>query len=202
MFFIYELVRMLGELGLGDNNKIMYTYFRIPSMSLDDGLVSLMADEDVIKLLNYVPMYKEIKVYIETNVSSKCVGDDVVIKEIVEYNVFSTGRKESRNDENIGNLDCDNEVPTANVFSFRNLMEYFDVEIHNVANEHENVDGVHEQTAAEIREKVVETLMGNDLFQQDSFVKWQQDPYHFVNEQQEIAQVAVELNHSDEEVCF
>ncbi|GKG17584.1 hypothetical protein Tco_0362541, partial [Tanacetum coccineum] len=48
-------------------------------------------------------------------------------------------------------------------------------EIHNVATEHDNVDGVHEQTpgdihvklqhAGDIHEKVQETLMDADLFQ-------------------------------------
>ncbi|GKC89436.1 hypothetical protein Tco_1150085 [Tanacetum coccineum] len=90
-----------------------------------------------------------------------------------------------RNDENVRNLDCDNK---ANAFSFRNLIEDFDIEMYNVANKHENVNGIHEQTvgdiheivhtASDIDEKVKETLMDDDLFQQDSVVGWQQDPYH------------------------
>ncbi|GKB72344.1 hypothetical protein Tco_0933756 [Tanacetum coccineum] len=148
MFSINELDGMLEELGLGDNNKILYTHFRIPDMSLDDGLVPLMADQDVIKLLNYVPECKEIK--------SKSVGNGVVIEKIVEDNVVtSSGRDqdwselgkeeehvdtsthastfdvcpvvESRNDENVGNLYCDNDVPMANAFSFRNVMKDSDV---------------------------------------------------------------------------
>nr|GEV42785.1 hypothetical protein [Tanacetum cinerariifolium] len=91
---------MPEELGFGDNNKLLFTHFRISGMSLDDGLVSLMADVDVIKLLNYVPGCKEIEVYIKTDVSlveqhllellvnsqSKSVGDGAVIEDIVEDN--------------------------------------------------------------------------------------------------------------------
>nr|GEW37964.1 chrysanthemyl diphosphate synthase [Tanacetum cinerariifolium] len=61
MFFLYEWSGMLKELGLGDNNKIPFTYYRIHVMSMDDCLVSLMADVGVIKLLNYVIGCKEIE---------------------------------------------------------------------------------------------------------------------------------------------
>nr|GEV64888.1 hypothetical protein [Tanacetum cinerariifolium] len=131
MFSINELDGMLEELGLGDNNKILYTHFRIPGMSLDDG-----------------------------HSQSKSVGNAVVIEEIVEDNVVSSsgrdqdcselGKEEEhvdtsthastfdicpvvefRDDENVGSLYCDNDVPMANAFSFRNVMKDFDVEIHN-----------------------------------------------------------------------
>ncbi|GKD60326.1 hypothetical protein Tco_1297835 [Tanacetum coccineum] len=178
MFLLYELSGMLKELGLWDNNKIVLTHFRIPGMSLDDGLVLLMADADVIKSLIYVSGCKEIEIYIETGVSfvklhlvglvvnksqSKGVGNGVVIEEIVEDNVVSSSGKDSRlfmlewpemgkddehvdisnhaptydvcpivepgNDENVKNLDCDNEVPITNPFSFRNMMEDSDVDV-------------------------------------------------------------------------
>ncbi|GJW05474.1 hypothetical protein Tco_1564330 [Tanacetum coccineum] len=170
MFSIYELCGMLKELGLGDNNKIVFTHFRIPEMSLNDGLVPLMPDADVIKLLNYVPGCKDIEVYIETSVSlvelhlvellisqshNKGVGNGVVIKDIVKDNVVSSSGKdsrlfmlewhgtskedvvsksgkESRNDENVGNLNY----------------------VHDVSNEHENVDGVYEQIAGDIHDKL------------------------------------------------
>ncbi|GJS15659.1 hypothetical protein Tco_0410131 [Tanacetum coccineum] len=111
MFFILELDRMLDELGLWDNNKILYTHFRIHGMSLGNGMVLLIMDETVIKLLNYVPMCNEIEVHIETDVSlieqhlveflvshsqNNRVGNSVVIKEIVEDNVVSSSGNESR----------------------------------------------------------------------------------------------------------
>ncbi|GJZ44624.1 serine-threonine/tyrosine-protein kinase catalytic domain-containing protein [Tanacetum coccineum] len=167
-----------------------------------DGLVPLMADADVIKLLNYVCGCKEIKVYIETGVSlvelhllellaSQSQSKGVVIEKIVEDNIVSISGKDSRllmlewpkmgreeehvdtsnhasttevveprNDENVGNLDCDSEVPMANPFRFRNLLEYSDVEIHNVENKHDNVDGDVDEEVIEIEENVVEEEEG------------------------------------------
>nr|GEV12991.1 hypothetical protein [Tanacetum cinerariifolium] len=42
----------------------------ISGKSLDKGLVPLMSEEDVVNLLNYVPRYREIEVYIKVSVSS------------------------------------------------------------------------------------------------------------------------------------
>ncbi|GJZ39053.1 hypothetical protein Tco_0585616 [Tanacetum coccineum] len=39
----------------------------IPGKSLDEGLVPLMSNQDVLSLLEYVPIYIEIKVYVEKN---------------------------------------------------------------------------------------------------------------------------------------
>ncbi|GJT75152.1 hypothetical protein Tco_1041877 [Tanacetum coccineum] len=61
---------------------------------------------------------------------------------------------EPANDENVRYLDCDYEVPMGNPFSFINLLEGSDLEIHNVANKHDNIDGVHEQTPGDIHEKL------------------------------------------------
>ncbi|GJY92505.1 hypothetical protein Tco_0508287 [Tanacetum coccineum] len=149
------------------------------------------------------------------------LGNGVVIEEIVEDNVVLSSKKDSKlwmiewcedehvdtanhastsnvflvveptNDENIGYLDYDNEVLMGNPFSFINLLEGSNIEIHNVENEHDIVDGVHESTsgdiheklqhASDIHEKVQETLMDDDLFQQDSVVDYQQDPYHVID---------------------
>nr|GEV17037.1 hypothetical protein [Tanacetum cinerariifolium] len=61
---------------------------------------------------------------------------------------------ELTNDENVRYLDCDNEVPIGNPFSFINLLEGSHLEIHNVANKHDNINGVHEQTPVDIYEKL------------------------------------------------
>ncbi|GJQ99017.1 hypothetical protein Tco_0522002, partial [Tanacetum coccineum] len=82
-----ELNEMLEEPRLRDNNKTLFTHFKIPGMSLDDVLVSLMADADVIKLLNYLPMCKETKVCIETDVS-------LVEQHLVEFLVSHSQSKE------------------------------------------------------------------------------------------------------------
>nr|GEV84155.1 hypothetical protein [Tanacetum cinerariifolium] len=99
---------------------------------------------------------------------------------------------EPTNEGNIGHLYCDTEVPMGNPFRFINPLEGSDVEIHNVANEH----------VGEIHEKVHETLMDDDLFKQDSVVDCQQDSYHVIDEEQEIAEMVAELNHPGKEVIF
>ncbi|GKB10328.1 hypothetical protein Tco_0844251 [Tanacetum coccineum] len=58
---------MLDKLGLGDG-RILFSHFKIPCTSLDDGLASLMADEDVVKLLEYVPRFREVDVYVKEDV--------------------------------------------------------------------------------------------------------------------------------------
>ena len=60
---------MLAELGLGDDKQLLFIHFKVPGLSLDDGLVPLMSDQDVLTLLKFVPRYKEIDVYVESDVS-------------------------------------------------------------------------------------------------------------------------------------
>ncbi|GJS77851.1 hypothetical protein Tco_0727732 [Tanacetum coccineum] len=59
---------MLDELGLR-SGVLLFRHFRIPGESLDEGLVTLMRDEDVLTLLKYVPKFIEIDVYMEEYVS-------------------------------------------------------------------------------------------------------------------------------------
>ncbi|GKE67559.1 hypothetical protein Tco_1521720, partial [Tanacetum coccineum] len=58
----------------------------IPRKSLDEGLVPLMSNQDVLSLLHYVPIYKEIKVYVEKNTMEVFfgTGKGVVIEEVVK----------------------------------------------------------------------------------------------------------------------
>ncbi|GJX51418.1 hypothetical protein Tco_0278263 [Tanacetum coccineum] len=136
MFSLYELFGMLKELGLGDNNQILFTHFRIYGMSLDDGFVLLMTNVD----------WKRLK-----------VGHDIVAwygKEEVVSRII-----EPTNDEYVGYSYFDNETSC---------------DIHDKL-----------QHIGDIHEKVQETLMDDDLFQQDSVVDCQQDPNHVINEEQD-----------------
>nr|GEU71228.1 hypothetical protein [Tanacetum cinerariifolium] len=76
---------MLEDLGI-KGGSFLFSHFKIPRKSLDEGLVPLTYHQDVLSLLEYVPSYKEIKVYVEKHtmevVFSK--GKGVVIGEIVE----------------------------------------------------------------------------------------------------------------------
>nr|GEW59618.1 transposase, MuDR, MULE transposase domain protein [Tanacetum cinerariifolium] len=124
-----------------------------------------LVDSDMFSLYELSRMLKEVSL-------RKCVGNGMVIEEIIEDNVVSSSGEDSRllmvewsvvepmNDENVGCLYCDNEVPMGNPFSFSNLLEGFDVKIDNV------------------------------------------DPYHIIDEEQKIAEMVAELNHLGEEVIF
>lgn len=92
-FRIEEYVGMLEALGLGDR---LFSHFRNPEKSLDDGLVPLMSVEDVVQLFKYVPHFKEIEVYIEEGISSveeyslymrNSRGKGVVIEDIEDGDV-------------------------------------------------------------------------------------------------------------------
>ncbi|GJR07873.1 hypothetical protein Tco_0790525 [Tanacetum coccineum] len=61
-------VAMLDELGLGDG-RLLVGHFKIPCICFDDGLVLLMADEDVVKLLECVPRFRKVDAYVEEDVS-------------------------------------------------------------------------------------------------------------------------------------
>ncbi|GKE45343.1 hypothetical protein Tco_1472627, partial [Tanacetum coccineum] len=149
-------------------------------------------DSDMFSLYELFEMLKELELHLGESLvvsqsHSKRVGNVIVIEEIVEDNVVSVVEKtqdlvEPTNDENVRYLYCDNDVPMGNPFSFINLLEGSNIDIHNVANEHDIVDGVPEsafgdiheklQHASNIHKKVQETLMDDDLFQQDSVVDY------------------------------
>nr|GEX45655.1 hypothetical protein [Tanacetum cinerariifolium] len=76
---------MLEDLGIKDGS-ILFSRFRIPRKSLDEGLVPLMSNQDVLSLLQYVPIYKQIEMYVEKNTMEVVLGmsKGVVIEEAVE----------------------------------------------------------------------------------------------------------------------
>ncbi|GJV01724.1 hypothetical protein Tco_1335293 [Tanacetum coccineum] len=101
-------LRDLDELGLG-SGVLLFNHFRIPGESLDEGLVTLMGDEDVLTLLKYVPKFREINVYVEEYVSlveqhrievMNGKGKGVAIEEILEDDVLDEQHKrEERSDK-------------------------------------------------------------------------------------------------------
>nr|GEW01993.1 hypothetical protein [Tanacetum cinerariifolium] len=84
-FLINGYDAMLKDLGIKDGS-ILFSCFRIPRKSLDEGLVPLMSNQDVLSLLQYVHIYKEIKVYIKKKMMEVVLstGKGVVIKEVME----------------------------------------------------------------------------------------------------------------------
>ncbi|PWA44826.1 hypothetical protein CTI12_AA523050 [Artemisia annua] len=96
------LGEMLEDLGYTDRT-LLFTQFRIPDESLDDGLLSLNSDEDVRRLVEYLPIFTELELYIEIGVSVvECEmmermmtkGKGVVIEEIVDHDVNDAVGKE------------------------------------------------------------------------------------------------------------
>nr|GEY10718.1 hypothetical protein [Tanacetum cinerariifolium] len=68
LFCIEEYVAMSDELLLRDG-RLLFSHFKIPSTSLDDGLISLMKYEDVVKFLEYMLRFKEVDVCVKEDVS-------------------------------------------------------------------------------------------------------------------------------------
>ncbi|GJW61787.1 hypothetical protein Tco_0111122 [Tanacetum coccineum] len=85
MFSINGYDAMLEDLGIKDGS-ILFSHFRILGKSLDEGLVPLMSNQDMLSLLQYVPIYKEIEVYVEKNTMEVVLGmgKGVVFEEVVE----------------------------------------------------------------------------------------------------------------------
>ncbi|PWA54404.1 hypothetical protein CTI12_AA434200 [Artemisia annua] len=76
VFSMVLLGEMLEDLGYTDRT-LVYTHFRIPEESLDDGLLQLKSDEDVKTLVEYVPFFTQLELYIET-------GDSIVECEMMD----------------------------------------------------------------------------------------------------------------------
>ncbi|PWA91638.1 hypothetical protein CTI12_AA023690 [Artemisia annua] len=95
VFSMGLLGEMLEDLGYTDRT-LVFTHFKIPHESLDDGLLPLKSEEDVRRLVEYVPIFTQLELYIETGVSVvECEmmeqmirkGKGVVIEEIVDHDV-------------------------------------------------------------------------------------------------------------------
>ncbi|GKA50820.1 hypothetical protein Tco_0743893, partial [Tanacetum coccineum] len=165
LFSIEEFVGILKELGLAID-RLLFTHFRIPVESLDNGLVSLITDEDV----------------------RSTKGKSVVIEKIVEDDAENeAGKDEKFNDETVGLIDSDDElvpplsaermkegrrIRSADAFTFRNLLEEIEFEL-----EHDS-------------EKMKEKLSQEN------------DPYHGLDEDEEIADLFAELDQGYEDAVF
>ncbi|PWA36674.1 hypothetical protein CTI12_AA597560 [Artemisia annua] len=88
IFSMDLLGEMLEDLGYTDRT-LVFTHFRIPGESLDDGLLPLMSDKDARRLVKYVPRFRELELYIETGVSLRMMtkGKGVVIEEVVDHDI-------------------------------------------------------------------------------------------------------------------
>nr|GEV08990.1 transposase, MuDR, MULE transposase domain protein [Tanacetum cinerariifolium] len=85
---------------------------RIPGKSLNEGLVPVMSNQDVLSLLQYVPIYKEIEVYVEKNPMEVVLGTGkgVVIEEVMEDDEVKEASETRNNDFSHETFDMKNKV--------------------------------------------------------------------------------------------
>nr|GEV96380.1 hypothetical protein [Tanacetum cinerariifolium] len=187
--------------------------------SLDEGLVPLMSNQDVLSLLQYVPIYKEIKVYIKKNTMEVILGTGkgVVIEEVVEDDEV----KEASETGNSGKqllLVTKNDVQTKTEtstppWSFESLSD-FDISDHppwssESVNEKRNkrLKMKNEVKAKQEMEEPVHNdfhplMYEDDLLQKEDPVNYQQDPYYAKDEAKENAELFDEQDHLLEHVPF
>ncbi|GJZ46332.1 hypothetical protein Tco_0593928 [Tanacetum coccineum] len=146
LFSIEEYVVKLDELGLG-NVRLLFSHFKIPCTSLDDGLASLMADEDVVKLLEYVPRFMEVDVYVKDvlvveqhmievrfrNEHSKGLLIEEIVQEVGlnEDAKEDLGNKGKHVDNSPKKLSTPLEKRISDQFAFRYLLAEINLEIRN-----------------------------------------------------------------------
>ncbi|GJS06808.1 hypothetical protein Tco_0363604 [Tanacetum coccineum] len=149
---IVKFVGMLEELDLSDD-RFLFSNYRISSKSLVDGLIPLIADEDVVTLLKYVPRFKEIEVYVEVDVS------------LVEQHMLKVRSRQSKGLV-IEEIVKDDEYK----WDGSDLSTWFD----------------------------------DDLVEQENVVKWQQGPYHALNNEDRIVDMFAEelVDHVGDQVIY
>nr|GEU65516.1 hypothetical protein [Tanacetum cinerariifolium] len=57
------------------DGRLLFTHLRIPGESLDKSFLPLMSEKDVIRFLEYVPRFRELELYIETDVLLEFDGE-------------------------------------------------------------------------------------------------------------------------------
>nr|GEV00485.1 hypothetical protein [Tanacetum cinerariifolium] len=209
---------MLEDLGIKDGS-ILFSHFRIPRKSLDEGLVSLISNQDVLSLLQYVPIYKEIKVYVEKNTMEVVLGTGkgVVIGEVVEDDEVKEASKTGNSGKQLLSM-TENDVqtktePSTPSWSFESLSDS-NISDHppwssESMNEKRNkrLKMKNEVKAEQEMEEPVHNdfhpLMNEvDLLQKEDPVKYQQDPYNGEDEAEENAELFDEQDHLLEHVPF
>ncbi|GJZ70678.1 hypothetical protein Tco_0634529 [Tanacetum coccineum] len=192
---------MCEDLGYIDC-RLLLTHFRIPWESLDEGLLPLMSDEDVIRLLKYVPRLRELDVHIEIGVSlverhmmerMMSKGNGVVIEEIIEVHDLNDAiRKEF--DSESGNNASTSKLAHLSDGSYDNDFSVF-----------ESVNGfppprfakrMNEKKAKRMNDEFefrnvlakidFEFGLENLKVEQDNDVDWKHDPRHLADEPKEI----------------
>ncbi|GKA53393.1 hypothetical protein Tco_0746708 [Tanacetum coccineum] len=163
-----------------DDPSCEHAEHAIPRKSLDEGLVPLMSNQDVLSLLQYIPIYKEIKVYVEKNMMEVVLstGKGVVIEEVVEDDEVKEAIKTGNSGKQL----------------FDHLPWSSEKMKNEVKAEHEMEEPLHNDFHPLMYE--------DDLLQKEDPVNYQQDPYHGEDEAEENAKLFDEQDHLLEHVPF
>ncbi|GJX55566.1 hypothetical protein Tco_0285463 [Tanacetum coccineum] len=216
---------------------LLLTHFRIPRESLNEGLLPLMSEEDMILFLEYVPRFREVEVYIETNVSlverhmMEQMTSTKLIKEIVDDDVNDTVGKEFDADSgNSGKLSLVTFHQTNHVgkdrtvvandfhsdeFEFRKLLAEIDHEFgfdnpsqdeQDVSNDVDFDDVIFDDISFIMSILIFEkswdvpTWFSDEDVDQGIDVEWKDDPYHNVDEPEEISEMFADLDEALDEL--
>ncbi|GJS60387.1 hypothetical protein Tco_0655171 [Tanacetum coccineum] len=179
---------------------LLLTHFRIPRESLNEGLLPLMSEEDMIIFLKYVPRFREVEVYIETNVSLverhmiEQMTSTKLIKEIMDYDVNDTVGKKF--DADSGNSEIDHE------FGFNNPSQ----DEQDVSNDVDFDDVIFDDISFIMSILIFEkswdvpTWFSDEDVDQGIDVEWKDDPYHNVDEPEEISEMFADLDEALDEL--
>ncbi|GKC49247.1 hypothetical protein Tco_1071992 [Tanacetum coccineum] len=168
---------------------------RILGQSLDEGLLPLMSKEDEIRFLEYVPRFREVLVYIEIGVSlvekhlmelMTSKHNVVLIEEIIDHDVNDAVRKELGADSgNSGKIPLVTFHQTSHVGKDGTI----------VATDFRVCDSDNEFPPPWSTKKMLEdrarrdapTWFSDEDVDQGIDVEWKDDPYHNVDEPEEIS---------------
>ncbi|GKC18013.1 ribonuclease H-like domain-containing protein, partial [Tanacetum coccineum] len=197
---------MLEDLGLKDGS-ILFSRFRIPGKSLDEGLVPLMSNQDVLSLLQYVPIYKEIEVYVENNTMEVVLGTGkgVVIEEVVDDDEVKEASETGNSGKQLLSV-TENDVQTKTKpltlpWSFESLSDS-DINFSHKTLEMKNEVKAEQEMEEPVHNDFPPLMYEDDLLQKEDPVNYQQDLYHREDEAEENAELFDEQDHLLEHVPF
>ncbi|GKF37307.1 hypothetical protein Tco_0114065, partial [Tanacetum coccineum] len=180
-FSIYGYDAMLEDLGIKDGS-ILFSHFKIPGKSLDEGLVPLISHQDVLSLLKYIPSYKEIEddeVNEASETGYRCQSLLLNENDVQTRNINSTSKvdhppwsSESLSDSD-SNLSQDLIDMTKEVKAKQEMQEPVYYNFHPLM-----YDSDYGCSISGLKGDLETWNDDDDLLQQVDPYDWQQDPYH------------------------
>nr|GEU39864.1 ribonuclease H-like domain, reverse transcriptase, RNA-dependent DNA polymerase [Tanacetum cinerariifolium] len=199
LFSINEYDSLLEDLGFKDG-WILFSYFRIPSKSLDEGLLPLVSDEDVLSLLWHVPKDREIEDDDVENENEALISKVAPLGEGCGTSIYGFIDSDS-SDHPPWSSECKNEKRKqrwSDEFQFKNRLGDIDHQFH--------VD-----LRQDPKDKVKQVMQGDlhtlnddddDLLQLDDPFVWKHDNYHGHSKEEEAALLFGELYQLLKHVSF